>query len=334
VAPGVDEAALLAVAASVQTASTHPLAHAVVQAAQERHLTLTPCTDVQAVQGRGLQASVGEHRFVMGSLRWMQELGMVPSALLLRAKELQTAGSTVSAVAQQLDGSVVLLGLLAFADVPKEGAKEALAALHARGIGTVMISGDNRGAAQAMAKTLGLAVDKGEVVAEVLPGDKSALVTALRQRGLEAIPRDGIIVPGSLQSGKGLGVATPFTVAMVGDGVNDAPALAAADVGLAMGNGTDVAMHAAGITLMRGDPRLLVAALDISRRTVKKIRQNLFWAFAYNAAGIPLAALGYLNPVIAGAAMAMSSVSVLTNALLLKRWKPEGSAGHAPAEKP
>lgn len=330
VAPGVDEDALLAVAASVQTASTHPLAHAVVQAAQEKHLALTPCSDVQAVQGRGLEASVGEHRFVMGSLRWMQELGMVPSPLLLRAKELQTAGATVSAVAQRHDGAVVLLGLLAFADVPKPGSAQALAALHARGIGTVMISGDNRGAALAMAQTLGLSVDKGEVVAEVLPGDKSALVAALRQRGLEAIPHDGVVAPGALPAGKGLGVAARYTVAMVGDGVNDAPALAAADVGLAMGNGTDVAMHAAGITLMRGDPLLLVAALDISHRTVQKIRQNLFWAFAYNAAGIPLAALGYLNPVIAGAAMAMSSVSVLTNALLLKRWKPEAVQGTTP----
>ena len=147
-----------------------------------------------------------------------------------------------------------------------------------------------------MARRLGLRPEEGEVLAEVLPGDKAAQVAALKQGGR--------------------------VVAMVGDGVNDAPALAAADVGLAMGNGTDVAMHAAGITLMRGDPRLVAAALEVSRRTVAKIRQNLFWAFIYNVAGIPLAALGYLNPVIAGAAMAMSSVSVMSNALLLRRWRP------------
>jgi Cu+-exporting ATPase len=157
----------------------------------------------------------------------------------------------------------------------------------------MMISGDNKGAALAMAQRLGLAED--EVMAEVLPGDKAAKVAALKVGG--------------------------HTVAMVGDGVNDAPALAAADVGIAVGTGTDVAMHAAAITLMRGDVALVAGALEISRRTVAKIRQNLFWAFAYNVAGIPLAAFGYLSPVVAGAAMAMSSVSVVTNALMLSRWK-------------
>jgi Cu+-exporting ATPase len=172
-----------------------------------------------------------------------------------------------------------------------------------------MISGDNQGAAQAMAVRLGLRPE--EVFADVLPGDKAALVKKLQQNV-------------SNPQGK------PHVVAFVGDGINDAPALAAADVGLAMANlnadgqrgGTDVAMQAAGITLMRGDIALVAGAFDISARTVSKIRQNLFWAFAYNAAGIPLAALGYLSPVVAGAAMALSSVSVMTNALLLKRWKP------------
>jgi Cu+-exporting ATPase len=164
-----------------------------------------------------------------------------------------------------------------------------------------MISGDNQGAAEVMARRLGLRPEEGEVMAQVLPGDKAARVMALKEGG--------------------------HVVAMVGDGVNDAPALAAADVGIAMastgGGGTDVAMHAAGITLMRGDPAMVAAALEVSRQTVAKIRQNLFWAFAYNVAGIPLAALGFLNPVVAGAAMAMSSVSVISNALLLKRWKPK-----------
>ena len=199
--------------------------------------------------------------------------------------------------------------MLAFGDEPKPGAREALAALKARGIRTVMISGDNRGAAEAMARRLGLDPAAGEVMAEVLPGDKAAQIQLL-QRGNAA----------NVKSGAG-SAPQPRIVAMVGDGVNDAPALAAADVGMAMGNGTDVAMHAAGITLMRGDPMLVAAALDISHRTVSKIRQNLFWAFAYNVAGIPLAALGYLSPVVAGAAMALSSVSVMANALLLKRWR-------------
>jgi Cu+-exporting ATPase len=246
---------------------------------------------------------VAGRSLVLGSLRWMAELGVDMAAVADRAAELQAAGATVSAMAQRMEGSagtgVQLLALLAFADEPKPGAKEALAILKARGIQTVMISGDNRGAALAMATRLGL--DAKDVLAEVLPGDKATKVTALK--------------------------AGDKVVAMVGDGVNDAPALAAADVGMAMANphggGTDVAMHAAGITLMRGDPLLVAAALDISRRTVSKIRQNLFWAFAYNAAGIPLAALGYLSPVVAGAAMALSSVSVMGNALLLKRWKPE-----------
>jgi len=205
---------------------------------------------------------------------------------------LQAAGRTVSWLAE-LSESPRLLGLLAFGDRIKPGATEAIAALKAMGVRTVLISGDNRGAAELVGRTLGI----DQVEAEVLPGRKADLVASLRQ-GLPAGAR----------------------VAMVGDGINDAPALAAADVGIAMSTGTDVAMHAAGITLMRGDLSLVPAAIDISHRTVAKIRQNLFWAFAYNAVGIPLAAAGLLNPVVAGAAMAFSSVSVITNALLLRRW--------------
>jgi len=292
-----DEA--LALAAALQSGSEHPLARAVLQAVKDKALTVTAPTEVQAVAGRGTQGKVGGQTLLLGSLRWMAELGVDMAPVGAQAADLQTGGATVSAMAEQQAGGAKLLALLAFADEPKPGAQEALAALKARGIQTVMISGDNRGAAEAMAKRLGL--DANDVLAEVLPGDKAAKVATLKAGGK--------------------------VVAMVGDGVNDAPALAAADVGMAMANpnggGTDVAMHAAGITLMRGDPLLVAAALDISRRTVAKIRQNLFWAFAYNAAGIPLAALGFLSPVVAGAAMALSSVSVMTNALLLKRWTPE-----------
>ncbi len=314
-APGVDEALALADLASVQSGSEHPLARAVVQAAQARALPCSAAQQVRAVPGRGTEGEVQGRRYSVGSLRWMQELGVVLGPLAAQAKQLQQQGATLSALAQwqpasshptsptpaQDAGRWVLQGLLAFADAPKPGAAQALAQLRARGLRCVMVSGDHRAAAEAMALRLGLQPQAGEVLADVLPGDKALAVRQLQQ---------------GAQPGQ------RHTVAMVGDGVNDAPALAAADVGMAMGNGTDVAMHAAGITLMRGEPQLVAAALDISRRTVRKIRQNLFWAFIYNVAGIPLAALGYLNPMVAGAAMALSSVSVMANALLLKRWQP------------
>ncbi len=292
-APGHDAPTLLALAAAVQSGSEHPLARAVVAAAQG--LTLPAAQDVQAVPGRGIQARVNGRELLLGSLRWLHEEGMDVQLWQAEMAQFQQQGASLSALAERTAVGVQGLLLLAFGDEPKPGAREALDALRARGLRLVMISGDNRAAAEAMARRLGLRPEDGEVMAEVLPGDKAQAVAQLRGGGR--------------------------VVAMVGDGVNDAPALAAADVGLAMGNGTDVAMHAAGITLMRGDVALVAAALDISGRTVAKIRQNLFWAFAYNTAGIPLAALGYLSPVIAGAAMALSSVSVMTNALMLKRWK-------------
>ena len=296
VANGADEAFLLQAAASLQSGSEHPLARAVVAAAQARTLAVHAPAALQAVPGRGTEGVVDGATYLIGSLRWMDELQVPLGPLQARATALQNEGATVSALAERTPSGLVPRALMAFGDEPKPGAKEALAQLRTRGIRTVMISGDNRGAANAMARRLGLDPDAGEVLAEVLPGDKSAKVAELKAAG--------------------------HVVAMVGDGVNDAPALAAADVGMAMGNGTDVAMQAAGITLMRGDPALVAAALDISHRTVMKIRQNLFWAFAYNVAGIPLAAMGYLSPVVAGAAMALSSVSVMANALLLKRWRP------------
>ena len=301
-APGVDEAGVLQAAAALQRQSAHPLARAVVLAAEAApSAQALAAQEVQAVPGRGSHGQVQGAHLHLGSLRWMEELGVGLGQLAERSAAMQAEGATVSALALRLpDGRFVPLALFAFADLPKTGAQIAVAQLRERGLRLSMISGDNRGAAEAMAHRLGLDPAAGEVLAEVLPGDKAARIAELRQDG--------------------------HRVAMVGDGVNDAPALAAADVGIAMASargGSDVAMHAAGITLMRGDPRLVAAALDISRRTVSKIRQNLFWAFAYNVAGIPLAALGYLDPVFAGAAMALSSVSVVGNALLLKRWRPQ-----------
>ncbi|MFO6420477.1 heavy metal translocating P-type ATPase [Hylemonella sp. W303a] len=301
VSPGQDERVLMQAAAALQSGSEHPLAKAVLQAAHDRGLAWSPPQAMQAVPGRGSQGEVEGVTWRIGSLRWMAELGAELGDLEPQATRLQSEGATLSVLAESVPGAgdvtsvVQVRALLAFGDEPKPGVAAALQRLRQRGLRLVMISGDNLGAAEAMARRLGLRPEAGEVLANVLPGDKAAQVRALREG--------------------------QHVVAMVGDGVNDAPALAAADVGIAMGNGTDVAMHAAGITLMRGDPALVEAALDISRRTVRKIRQNLFWAFIYNVAGIPLAALGVLSPVVAGAAMALSSVSVMGNALLLRRWK-------------
>jgi Cu+-exporting ATPase len=320
-----DEEQLLRDAASLQSGSEHPLARAVVDAAKARDLAIPSPDNVRAVPGRGSEGEVGTDSYLIGSLRWMQELKIDLGALTDKATDLQLQGATVSAMAQRTPAGLTLKALMAFGDEPKPGAKEALALLRQRGIKTIMVSGDNRGAAEAMARRLGLRPEEGEVMSEVLPADKAALIAKLKE-GNHAISRQAAsreISPLGGQRSTRSDKRGGHVVAMVGDGVNDAPALAAADVGMAMSNGTDVAMHAAGITLMRGDPALVAAALAISDRTVAKIRQNLFWAFAYNVAGIPLAAFGFLNPVLAGAAMALSSVSVMSNALLLKRWKPK-----------
>ena len=289
---GLSSDALVMLAASLQSGSVHPLARAVLAAASA---PVTPAQAVQALPGRGVAGTLQGRALRLGSSRLMQEIGAAQYALAERASSLQSEGRSVSWLAElQADGSARLLGLLAFGDRIKPGAAQAIAQLRGMGLRTLMISGDNAGSAQAVGRALGI----DEVHAEVLPGDKAAQVAALRAHS---------------------------PVAMVGDGINDAPALAAADVGMAMASaegGTDAAMQAAGITLMRGDLALVAQAIDISRRTTAKIRQNLFWAMVYNVVGIPLAALGLLNPVVAGAAMAMSSVSVVTNALLLKRWRP------------
>ena len=287
---GVDRSKALVWAAAIQAGSEHPLAKAVVAAAAGRELPKAEAA--RAVPGRGMEASLDGRRLVIGSTRWMRELGVELAPLAARASELEEQGMTVSWLAD-LTGRPALVAAMAFGDQVRTEAEEAIRQLRKRGVRTVMLTGDNRGAAQAVAVRLGI----DDVRSGILPEGKADAVVGLRGTG--------------------------GRVAMVGDGVNDAPALAAADLGIAMGSGTDVAMHAAGVTLMRPDPRLVPAAIDISRRTYAKIRQNLFWAFVYNVVGIPLAAFGILSPVIAGAAMALSSVSVVANTLLLKRWKPE-----------
>ncbi len=291
---GGERSELLRLAAALQQGSQHPLARAVLEQAAAEKVCPPAASEAKALPGRGVQAVVEGRTLYLGSSRLMQELGVDTSALAEREQALVREGRSISWLAAEADGTRSAVGLLAFGDALKAGAREAIAALHAQGVKTVMLSGDNRGSAEAAARALGI----DEVRAEVLPADKAQVVSGLRGKGK--------------------------VVAMVGDGINDAPALAAADVGIAMATGTDVAMHTAGITLMRGDPRLVADAISISRRTFGKIRQNLFWAFFYNVVGIPLAAFGFLNPIIAGAAMAFSSVSVVTNALMLRRWRPTG----------
>ncbi len=281
---------LLATAAAIQQGSTHPLAAALREAADS--LALPSASDIEALPGRGMQARIDGRLLRLGNTRLITESGVDCTVLASEAAALEARGLSLAWLAET-EPAPRLLGLFAFGDTVKPAAAEAIRRLHSLGIESVLLTGDNRGAAQTVADALGIK----RFEAEVLPADKAAAVARLQQNGVR--------------------------VAMVGDGINDAPALAAADVGIAMGSGTDVAMHAAGITLMRGDPMLVPAALELSRRTVAKIRQNLFWAFIYNALGIPLAAAGLLSPVVAGAAMAASSVSVIANALLLRRWKPE-----------
>jgi Cu+-exporting ATPase len=286
--------AFLAASASIQAGSEHPLARAVMDAAVQEGAQLTSAAKVRAIAGRGMAAVVAQRDLRLGSTRFMDELGVGLGPLSGRAAELQSQGRTVSWVAD-ITGQPVLLGLLAFGDTVKPTAALAISKLREQGVRSVLVTGDNRGSAQAVGKQLGI----DEIRAEVLPEDKARIVGELKAGGV--------------------------TVAMVGDGINDAPALAAADVGIAMSTGTDVAMHAAGVTLMRGNPALVADAIDISRRTYAKIRQNLFWAFIYNVVGVPLAAFGLLSPMVAGAAMAFSSVSVVTNALMLRRWKGSNS---------
>ncbi len=287
-----DETTLLRLVASAQQGSEHPLARAVQTAAAEREIGLSPVESFNRVGGRGLTARVGDTELWVGNRALMEEAKADTAPLEERASALEEDGKTVMWTA---DGDGRLIGIIAVADQLRPEAVEALQILHSRGIAVMMLTGDNKRTAAAIARRLGL----DDFRAEVMPADKAAIVEALQAEGK--------------------------VVAMVGDGVNDAPALAAADIGLAMGSGTDVAMETAGITLMRPDPRLAADAISVSRATGRKIYQNLFWAFIYNIIGIPLAALGFLSPIVAGAAMAFSSVSVVSNALMLRRWRATAS---------
>ncbi|WP_220216324.1 cation-translocating P-type ATPase [Gilliamella sp. ESL0441] len=289
---------ILSLAASMQAGSEHPLAKAMLSKAKQYDYA----KNITSVTGSGVMATIDNTEYYLGSLRWMKSLNAYFVNMDDKIDELTSKGYTISFLAkQQAEDSVVILALFGFADVIKPEARNAIDALHQLHVNTVMLTGDNQQAANYVGQQLNL--DK--VIAEVLPQDKANYIYQLQKESH---------------------TNTNNQVAMVGDGINDAPALAAADIGIAMGTGTDVAMHTASITLMRGNLYLIADAIDISRRTYNKIKQNLFWAFFYNLIGIPLATFGFLNPMIAGAAMALSSVSVVTNALLLKRWKPRAEA--------
>jgi len=286
-----DQAGLIARTAGAQRGSEHPLGKAVLRHAAEEDIETTAYGDFTAIPGKGLEATVGGHAVLVGSRRLMEERDVDLGEQVGPAEELERLGMTVMWVAD-VGRRRRLRGLVGVGDAVRDSAAGAVAGLRAAGIRTVMLTGDNARAAAVVAGEIGI----DEVIAEVLPGEKADRVADLRAGG--------------------------SVVAMVGDGVNDAPALAAADIGFAMSTGSDVAMHTAGVTLMRPEPTLVADAVSVSRATTRKIKQNLFWAFAYNVVGIPLAAFGLLSPVFAGAAMALSSVSVVTNALTLRRWRP------------
>lgn len=291
-AQGFEQNKILYFAASLERGSEHPLAAAIVKGAEERGISLTDVQEFDSVTGKGVVGNIEGHKIALGNLKLLDDLGIDPAGLLEKADTMRAEGQTVMFVA--VDGKVI--GLLGVADPIKETTPEAIDALHKEGIRIVMLTGDNRTTAEAVAKKLNL----DDVIAEVLPDQKAQVVKRLQDEGR--------------------------IVAMAGDGINDAPALAQAQVGIAMGTGTDVAMESAGVTLVKGDLRGIVRARRLSRATMRNIKQNIFWAFVYNSLGVPIAAGALypffgilLSPIFAAAAMSFSSVSVVGNALRLRR---------------
>ena len=283
-----DKTYVLRLAAAAEKRSEHPLARAVVQAAEAAGLAVPDPEGFEAVPGQGVRTTIEGRKVLIGNAKLMRENGVDLAPVQAQLEDLEAQGKTAVIVAQDTRP----VGIVAIADTVKDHSAEAVRRLRAMGLKVVMITGDNIRTARAIAAQVG--IDR--VLAEVLPEDKAREVQKLRDEGAN--------------------------VGMVGDGINDAPALAAADLGIAIGTGTDVAVETADIVLMRGDLRGIVAAIRLSRQTIRKIRQNLFWALIYNTLGIPLAAFGLLNPIIAAGAMALSSVSVVSNSLLLKRFNP------------
>jgi P-type Cu+ transporter len=278
---------VLRIAASLERLSEHPLGRAIVRAATERQIKLAEARDFENIAGKGIKGSLANRAVIVGNIRLMQEKGVVLDDAAPDIESREARAETAVAVASNGE----LIGIIAIADKLKSDARSAIEALHAEGISTAMITGDNTKTARAIADQIGI----DEVLAEVLPQDKAERVRRLQTQGRR--------------------------VAFVGDGINDAPALAQADLGIAIGTGTDIAIEAGNIVLVKGSPLKVIEALRLSRLTFRTIKQNLFWAFFYNIAAIPLAALGFLNPMIAAGAMAISSVSVVGNSLRIRRQK-------------
>lgn len=278
---------LLKMAASAEKHSEHPLAEAIVKGAEEEHIDLIETTDFESVPGAGIQVTWEGEPLYIGTRKLMKQQNIEIGSIEEKMTELEAAGKTAMLIGYR----GALAGMVAVADTVKETSKEAIERLHEQNLEVILLTGDNERTAQAIAKEVG--VDR--VIAEVLPGQKADEIKRLQQEGKK--------------------------VAMVGDGINDAPALAIADIGMAIGTGTDVAIEAADVTLMRGDLHSVADSIELSAKTMRNIKQNLFFAFAYNSASIPVAAIGLLAPWVAGAAMACSSVSVVLNALRLQRLK-------------